>query len=202
MKKTIQPALSLLLCMVIILSALFPASAADEQQNEPESDWQTDIVSMTHEGEEPFMKLRLTPKGYVFTDCYIPRHYEITFNDGDVVSVTISSQPDAYYDADVVYGDPVFINWFTCSHGEETIKLGAYVYYNERIKQGIFEIVQIVDGPDDAPDRVGYYTIIQEPCEVEIEEGNVLTRILYRFYALSWEIRIFFSRLRRNVEAS
>ena len=192
--------LSLLLCGVLLLCSVFPVFARTEiVWEEAVPTWQNYIETITPVGETPYMKLKMTPKGYVFTDCYIPLQYDVAFKDGTTETFRISSQPDVYYDADVGYGDVSYYNYFTVGTDDEELYMVVGLDYDESKKQGLFFIEQIVevDITVNGTPATGWTSgpILTEICETETDDGNYLTRLLYAFYSLFWETRIFFGTL-------
>ena len=134
MKKTISLLLSVLF---IFYGAAIPVFADD--QPAPDPTWQNYIESVTPVGGEPYLKLELTPTGYIFTDYYIPMKYDITFKDGTVQTAQV--QRKVYYD---LYYDGYYIgHCFDVDAGDETLTLFVCIDFDNETGTGLFETGQI-----------------------------------------------------------
>ena len=194
MKKTIS---GLLAVIMLFACAAIPASA--DNQPSPEPTWQNYIESVTPVGDEPYLKLELTPAGYIFTDYYIPMEYDIAFKDGTTQTVKVPRK--VYYD---IYFDGYYIGHsFDVGAGNETLTLYVCIEFDSDTKTAVFETGQIITVPTEYEgeiyDYYYYYKISGVPCRAEIDDSSFIARILYPFYAFFEKIVFFFQDLRYNL---
>ena len=193
MKKINKKLLSLLLCAVVAFGTMIPAFAEEQPKVEPT--WLNVIESVTPDGDEPFVKLELTPEGYKIKECRLPQKYTVTFKDGTSKTVSISGEPDHFI--------PLYVyeNYFDVETPDGVITLYAAVNFYADIKEARFSVGQYVldgtlgeDGQPVAGSGVYEFPIMEEKCESEIDEGNFIVRILYRLYTLWLKIENWFVR--------
>ena len=195
MKKTI----SVLLAIIMLFAgAVIPVSADD--QPSPEPTWQDYIESVTPVSDEPYLKLELTPTGYIFTDCYIPMKYDITFKDGRTERVQIPRK--VYYD---LFFDGYYIgHLFDVDAGDETLTLYACIYFDRDNGTCFFELGQMITVPEEYEgetyDYYYFYKISAEQCRAEIDDSSFIARILYPVYAFFENIVLFFEDLIYNLD--
>ena len=194
MKTTTKKLLSMLLCAIMAFGAVIPAFAAEQPEAEPT--WQNTIESVTPVGDEPYVTLELTPKGYIFTDYSIPREYDVAFKDGTSERVRIPRKEvmDLFYDGSYIG------HFFDVDAGGETITLYACIVFNEETKQSVFEIGQVLIAPVEYEGEIydGYYyfLISNESCRTEIDDSSIIARILYPIFSVFDRILRFFSEIR------
>ena len=191
MKKTMAVSLAVIL---LFLGAAIPVCAEGSPSSEPT--WQNYIASVTPVGDEPYLKLELTPTGYIFTDYYIPMQYDITFKDGTTQRVQI--QRKVYYD---LYYDGYYIGHiFDVDAGDETLTLFACIDFDRENGTGLFETGQIVTVPEEYEgelyDYYYFHEISVEPCRTEMDDSSFLARILYPVYSVFEKIIAFFAGIR------
>ena len=184
--------ISLLLCGVLLLCAVIPAFAWEWPEIEP--DWDNYVESVTPVGDEPYMKIKLTPKGYVFEDHYLPPRYDVVFKDGSSQSYTISDRSTEYVEG------YYYASYFDVDTADGPITLYAAVQLRPGTKQGLFVIGQHIEvdlTDDDGKPFKGYvnYAITAEECRTEIDEGSFIVRVLYSVYSLFQKIRNMFAGL-------
>lgn len=191
--KTLKTILSFLLCAVMAFGVVLPAFAAGQTEVKPT--WQDTIASVTPVGDEPFVKLELTPEGYKIAECSLPQQYTVAFKDGTSKTVSISGEPDHFI--------PLYVyeNYFEVETPDGVITLYAAVNFYADIKEAHFSVGQYVldgtlgdDGQPVAGSGVYEFPIMEEKCESEIDEGNFIVRILYRLYTLWLKIENWFVR--------
>ena len=190
-KKTI----SVFLAVIMLFSVAAVPVFADDQQS-PGPTWQNYIKSVTPVGDEPYVKLELTPTGYIFTDYCVPMQYDITFRNGTVKRVQVPRK--VYYD---IYYDGYYIgHFFDVDAGNETLTLYACIDFYQESKTGYFEIGQVLTVPEEYEGEIYdysyYYNISLEPCRTEIDDSSVIARVLYPFYAVFEKIYYFFADIR------
>ena len=187
MKKTI----SVFLAVVMLLAgAVIPVSADDQPISEPT--WQNYIESVTPVGDEPYLKLELTPTGYIFTDYYVPMEYDITFKDGTTERVKIPRK--VYYD---IYFDGYYIgHCFDVDAGGETLTLFVCIDFDRDDETAVFEIGQMVtyhvEYEGEIYDYYYFHEISVEPCRTEKDDSSLIARILYPVYSVFEKIIWFF----------
>jgi len=191
MKKTSKKLISLLLCLIMAFGAAMPAFA--EEQLEAKATWLNVIESVTPVGDEPFVRLELTPEGYKITECRLPQKYTVVFKNGTSTTVSIPGEPDHFI--------PLYEyeNYFDVETPDGVITLYASVVFYAETKEARFYVGQYVldgtlgeDGSPTAGSEVYEFSIFEEKCESEIDEGNFIVRILYRFYTLWQKIENWF----------
>ena len=204
MKKTwTSKLIALVLILSLLAAAPIPVCADEEPEDAFAPTWQNIIESVAPVGDPPSVKLKLTPTGYVFADCSIPRVYDVTFKDGSTTRIHISSQPDNYENG-WWYG-----NLFDVSFGDETITLYADVcldHWEDQRCFFLFEIGQSILIPEsDWADEVGvnpgtYHAISGELFEAEVDDSaSFSVRFMYFFYSIFERIQTFFYRLRYRI---
>ena len=184
--------LSVLLCVLLLFNAALPALAADRQEVEPT--WQDTIESVTPVGDEPYVKLKLTPEGYKITECRLPQRYDIVFKDGTSASVQIGEDPSHFVPL-ILYE-----NYVDVETPEGTIMLYARVSVSQTDpKAAYFSVGQYIlqgtvgeDGLPAAGSEVYMFAISGESFEAEVDEGNIITRILHLCYSAWQKIESWF----------
>ncbi len=191
MKTKTKKLLSLFLCAILTFGMVLPAFADERPAVEPT--WQNTIETVTPVGDEPTVKLQLTPEGYQITECRLPQQYTVAFKDGTSKTVSISGEPDHFI--------PLYVyeNYFDVETPDGVITLYAAVNFYADIKEARFSVGQYVldgtlgeDGQPVAGSGVYEFPILEEKCESEIDEGNFIVRILYRLYTLWQKIENWF----------
>ena len=191
MKTKTKKLLSLFLCAILTFGMVLPAFADERPAVEPT--WQNTIETVTPVGDEPFVKLQLTPEGYQITECRLPQQYTVAFKDGTSKTVSISGEPDHFI--------PLYVyeNYFDVETPDGVITLYAAVNFYADSKEARFSVGQYVldgalgeDGRPVAGSGVYEFPILEEKCESEIDEGNFIVRILYRLYTLWQKIENWF----------
>lgn len=193
MKTKTKKLLSLFLCAILTFGMVLPAFADERPAVKPT--WQNTIETVTPVGDEPFVKLELTPEGYKITECRLPQKYTVAFKDGTSKTVSISGKPDHFI--------PLYVyeNYFDVETPDGVITLYAAVNFYADIKEARFSVGQYVldgtlgdDGRPVAGSGVYEFPILEEKCESDIDEGNFIVRILYRLYTLWLKIENWFVR--------
>ena len=193
MKTKTKKLLSLFLCAILTFGMVLPAFADERPAVEPT--WQNTIETVTPVGDEPFVKLELTPEGYKIAECSLPQQYTVAFKDGTSKTVSISGEPDHFI--------PLYVyeNYFDVETPDGVITLYAAVNFYADIKEARFSVGPYVldgtlgeDGQPVAGSGVYEFPIMEEKCESEIDEGNFIVRILYRLYTLWLKIKNWFVR--------
>lgn len=188
MKTTNKKLFSLLLCAVMLLGAVIPVFAANAPA--PGAVWEASIVSVTPVGDQPSVKIGLTPEGYQIRECRLPRQYDVLFKDGTSVSVQIPAEPSHF--APLV----VYENFFDVETPQGPITLYARVMLPAGSpKEPLFSVGQYYlagtlgeDGTPVAGSSVYELPIFEEPCAAEIDEGGFFVRVLHFFYSLFQKI--------------
>ena len=189
--------MSFLLAAVLLLGCMVIPVFADDRQS-PEPTWQNFIESVTPVGDEPYLKLELTPAGYIFTDYYIPTKYDITFKDGTSERVQILRK--VYYD---LYFDGYYIgHCFDVDAGGETLTLYVCIYFDNESRIALFETGQMLTVPEEYEgemyDSYYFYKISAVPCKTEIDDSSFIARILYPVYSFFEKIYYFFTGIIYN----
>ena len=190
MKTNAKKLLSVLLCAVFAFGAALPVLAA-VQTRTVEPTWQNTIESVTPVGDAPYVKIRLSAEGYKIEECRLPQRYDVVFKDGTSVSAQISAEPSHF--APLV----VYENYFDVETPEGPITLYAKVMFSGTgTKELVFSVGQYLldgslgdDGVPIAGSMVYEFPILEEPCEPEVDEGGLFTRILYFFYSAYQKVR-------------
>ncbi len=196
MKKT----LSLILAVILLFACTTVPVSADDL-TAPDPTWQNYIESVTPVGDEPYVKLELTPAGYIFTDYYIPMEYDIAFKDGTTERVRVPRK--VYYD---LYFDGYYIgHCFDVEAGDETLTLFACIDFYEQTGPAEFELGQIINVPEEYEGETYYYSyyydISVEPCRTEIDDSSFIARMLYPVYSFFEKIIEFFMEIRYKLSA-
>lgn len=190
--KTINTLISLLLCAALAFGAVLPAFAA--KQSEVKPTWQNAIESVTPVGDEPFVKLKLSPEGYKITECRLPQTYTVTLKDGTSKNVSISGEPDHFIPLHI------YENFFDVETPEGTITLyaGVTIPY-VGAKETVFSVGQYVldgtlgeDGMPTAGSSVYEFPILEEHCTPETEKAGIIVRILFFFYTGYLKVKSWF----------
>lgn len=196
MKKTAVARLTAALLILSLLACVtIPAFAADETAVGPT--WQNVIESVEPRGDEPFLTLDLMPNGYIFTDYSVPMEYVVTFKDGSTTTVRIPREEDLD-----LYRDGSYIgHYFDVPAGDEIITLYACISFDEKTKQSVFEIGQVVFAAVEYEGETyvipaAYFSISDEPCRTEIDDSSLLARLLYPVYSAFQRLLRFFYSLR------
>ena len=192
MKNQTRMLLSVLLCAVMAIGAVLPAFADELPPVEPT--WQNTIESVTPVGSEPYVKLKLTPEGYMITECQLPRQYNVVFKDGTSTSVQIASEPSHFAPLHM------YENYVDVETPDGTVTLYARVTLSPAGgKEAKFSVGQFIlqgtlgdDGVPVAGSSTHAFPIYEEACRTETDEGTVLVRILYFFYSIYLKIQSFF----------
>ena len=187
MKKSIS-----LIVAVIILFACAATPASADNQPSPEPTWQNYIDSVTPVGDEPYLKLELTPTGYIFTNYYIPMKYDVTFKDGTFERVQVPRK--VYYD---IFYDGYYIgHYFDVDASDETLTLFVCIDFDPDSGTAEFETGQVVTVPTEYEgeiyDYYYFYEISTEPCRVEIDDSSFIARLLSPVYSVFEKIILFF----------
>ena len=191
MKALTKKLLSLLLCAALALGVILPAFADEPSAIEPT--WQNVIESVTPVGGEPSVKLKLTPEGYKIVECTVPERYDVRFKDGTSTSVTRPDEPSHVI--------PLFVYeyYFDVETPEGVVTLYAGVRYYTDVKEAYFCVGQYVldgtlgeDGVPVAGSMEYHFSISEEPCKAEKDEGKLITRILYFLYTCYLKVQKWF----------
>lgn len=194
MKKTTVVRLTAIVLILSLLACLtVPAFAADAPAAGPT--WQNAIERVEPRGDAPFLTLDLMPNGYLFTDYSIPMEYVVTFKDGSATTVRIPREEDLD-----LYRDGYYIgHFFDVPAGDETITLYSCISFDEKTKQSVFEIGQIVFAAVEYEGETyvipaAYFPISDELCRTEIDDSSLLARLLYPVYSAFQRIlRLYYS---------
>ena len=163
MKTKTKKLLSLFLCAILTFGMVLPAFADERPAVEPT--WQNTIETVTPVGDEPFVKLQLTPEGYQITECRLPQQYTVAFKDGTSKTVSISGEPDHFI--------PLYVyeNYFDVETPDGVITLYAAVNFYADSKEARFSVGQYVldgalgeDGRPVAGSGVYEFPILEEKC--------------------------------------
>ena len=192
MKRAVKALTASLLCFVLLSGALIPAGAWEWP--EVTAVWQDYIETVTPVGDAPYVKMQLTYTGYVFTDWSVPAAYDIVMKDGSTQRCTIADKPDLFADGYVIG------YFFDADAGDRTITLCAMIEPASRNAETcVFEVGEYITTPaqgDDGPLEVySFAPITTEPCDTEVDGGNVPTRIVFWFYNAWQTIRRFVTEL-------
>ena len=187
MKKTHTVRLTaVLLAFLLFANLAIPVCASDRVPTEPT------IESVTPRGE-PWLALELTPTGYIFTDYYIPREYDVTFKDGTTTTARLPRENDL---------DPFFDGYYLGSvfDVDEDNELYVFIEFDQKTKQSTFEIGQVILEPREYEGRTVDFRVAHlisiEPCRTEIDDSSWIARLLYPIYSASQRIITFFAELR------
>ena len=188
MKRTNKKLISLLLCVVMAFGAAIPVFAEEQPKTEPT--WQNTIASVTPVGDAPYVKVKLSAEGYKIEECKLPQQYDVVFKDGTSTSVQISTEP-SHFAPFVVYE-----NFFDVETPDGTVTLYAGVRVTQHdAKEAYFSVGQYVldgslgeDGEPVAGSMVYEFPIVTETFDAEVDEGNIITRVLYFFYSVYQKI--------------
>ena len=165
--------MSILLLLALFASFAIPVGASDRVATEPT------IESVTPRGE-PWLALELTPTGYIFTDYYIPREYDVTFKDGTTATARLPRKN--YLDS---FSDGFYIG--SVFDVDEDNELYVFIEFDEETEQSTFEIGQVILEPGEYEGKpVMYrmpYLISKEPCRTEIDDSSWIARLLYPIYS-------------------
>ena len=197
MKKTHMLRLTAVLLILLFLAGTaVPVCAAEEPAAGPI--WEDVVIeSVEPIGDEPFLTLDLMPNGYIITDYSIPMEYVVTFKDGSTTTVRL--QREVYYD---IFRDGERIgHYFDVSAGDETIILYAYIKFDEKTKQSVFDIGQVVFAFEEYEGETyivdyDYFLISRGPCRTEIDDSSFLARLLYPVYSAFQRILQLYYSLR------
>ena len=192
MKTRTEKILSVLLCAVMAFGAVLPVFASAQTGVLPT--WQNTVETVTPVGDGPYVKIKLTPEGYKIDECRLPQQYDVVFKDGATTSVRISDEPSHFAPM------AVYENFFDVETPEGTITLYARVTLSSGdAKETAFSVGQYIlqgslgdDGVPVAGSSVYEFPIFEETCESEIDEGNLIVRILYFFYSGFLKIQKWF----------
>lgn len=192
MKTNTKRLLSLLLCAIMAFGAAITASAEGSPDVEPT--WQHAVESVTPVGDEPFVKLKLSPSGYKIVECRIPMQYDVVFKNGTSTSVKLSGEPTHFIP---LYS---YEYYFDVETPGGTISMYAGVRFYSDVKEAYFSFGQLVFvqgslGDDGVPVDGSSWAAIpieEEKCESELDEGNFVVRILYFFYSVYLKIQRWF----------
>ena len=188
MKTKTKRLLSILLCATMGFGAAFPAFAAVQPEVEPT--WQNTIESVTPVGDAPYVKISLSAEGYKIEECRLPQQYDVVFKDGTSVRATISAEPSHFAPLQI------YENYFDVETPEGTVTLYAGVTISQTdASKAYFSVGQYVlqgsvgdDGVPAAGSRVYEFPIFTEEFDSDIDEGNLMTRVLHFFYSIYQKI--------------
>ncbi len=192
MKKTNKKLISLLLCLIMAFSAAMPVLAVGQFKAEPT--WQNTVESVTPVGDEPNVKLKLSAEGYKIEECTIPMRYDIVFKDGTSTSVQLSGEPSHFI--------PLYAYeyYFDVETPDGVIGMYAGVKFYSDVKEAYFSVGELVFeqgslGKDGVPVLGSSWyevPIEEEKCDAQIDESNIIVRILYFFYSVYLKVQKWF----------
>ncbi|MBQ5968697.1 MAG: hypothetical protein IJL52_01100 [Clostridia bacterium] len=184
MKKTCVIRLTaVMLILSLFANFAIPVFAAEEPAAGPI--WQDVVIeSVEPIGDAPFLALDLMPNGYIITDYSIPMEYVVTFKDGSTTTARIQRYVvyDMFRDGDHIG------HCFDVPAGDETITLYACIRFDEKTKQSVFEIGQVVFAFEEYEGETyivdyDFFLISREPCRTEIDDSSWIARLLYPIYS-------------------
>lgn len=192
MKRTNRKLLTLLLCVIMAFGAVLPVFADELPEVEPTR--QSAIESVTPVGDEPNVKLKLSAEGYKIEECTIPMRYDIVFKDGTSTSVQLSGEPSHFI--------PLYAYeyYFDVETPDGVISMYAGVKFYSDVKEAYFSVGELVFeqgslGKDGVPVLGSSWyevPIEEEKCDAQIDESNIIVRIMYFFYSVYLKVQKWF----------
>ena len=186
MRSNVKRILAVVLAAVLLIGAHTVAFANEFSRFEPlaedlDGTWPDVIEDVEYVGEKPSVKLELKMNGYVFKGASYPDEFVFTLVDGSTVSVKAQNRQDftfKTYETGYTFDATVGGKKFTFCACIDTVS-------------GYFELSEVIER-----DGVQMLAIVKQfDCDFDIDNGSILTRIIYRLYSIIAKIRLYFALL-------